>query len=263
MEEVEVTKEKDRFLPVSIVVAAVLIGGSVVFATLYRSSAPTPALVAGVPAATSSAQGQTPSAAAVAALQLTPRDIVLGNADASVTVIEYGDYQCPFCVRYFVQVQPLIVQDYVNAGKVKFVFRDFPFLDGGAAVTGVGESHMAGTAAECAKDQNQFWPYHDALYAAKAADEAKGGGENDGFYSRTLFLQIANRLNMNASAFASCIDSGKYASTTAADYLAAQTVGINSTPTTFVDGKMVVDANGNSAGADGNAVLQAIAAALQ
>ena len=166
-------------------------------------------------------------------------------------------------MRFYEQVQPLIVQDYVNTGKAKFVFRDFPFLDQSQiSSSNVGESHAAGAAAECAKDENQFWPYHNALYAAKSADEAKGGGENDGFFNRALFLKIASQLNMNATAFASCIDSGKYAATVSADYSAAANAGMNSTPTTFVNGKEVVDSTGFSAGADQNAILQAISAAI-
>jgi protein-disulfide isomerase len=253
--------QKDRFLPISIVVAAVLIAGSVVFATFYKPAAPQQ-VAGGGAAATTTAQA--PSAAALAALQLTPHDAILGDANAPVTVIEYGDYQCPFCTRYFQQVQPLIVQQYVNTGKAKMVFRDFPFLDQAAVAGGAtGESHAAAAAAYCAEDQNQFWPYHDALYTAKIGDEAKGGGENDSFYTPTLFLQIAGRLGLNATTFANCIDSGKYASTTTADYTTAQLVGVDSTPTTFVNGKMVVDASGNSVGADGTAVLQAIANAAQ
>ncbi len=257
---------KDRLLPISIIIAAVLIGGSVLFATLYRPSASTPGVGAGNAGAPTANGGtaQAPSAAAAAALALGPRDVILGNASAPVTVVEYGDYQCPFCTRFYEQVQPLIIQNYVNAGKAKLVFRDFPFLDSAEITSSsVGESHAAGAAAECAKDENQFWPYHDALYAAKAADEAKGGGEDNGFFNRALFLKIAGQLGMNAVAFANCIDSGKYTATVTADYAAAMNAGVNSTPMTFVNGKEVTDALGQSVGANGSAILAAINAAIK
>ncbi|MGC9599007.1 MAG: thioredoxin domain-containing protein [Minisyncoccia bacterium] len=257
---------RDRFLPASIIIAAVLIGGSVLFAALYRPGASTPsggAGNAGAPAANGGA-AQAPSAAVATAPAPGSRDVILGNASAPATVIEYGDYQCPFCVRFYEQVQPLVIQNYVNAGKAKLVFRDFPFLDSAEITSSsVGESHAAGAAAECAKDENQFWPYHDALYAAKAADEAKGGGEDDGFFNRALFLKIAGQLSMNTTAFASCIDSGKYTATVNADYTAAMNAGVNSTPMTFVNGKEVTDALGQSVGANGTAVLAAIAAAIK
>lgn len=252
--------KKNLLLPVSILVAAAIVGGAVIFSTLYRPGA---APTTGAPAGNNGAAG-TPSATAAAALALGPRDVILGNASAPVTVIEYGDYQCPFCTRFFTQVEPTIVAKYVNTGKVKFVFRDFPFLDRFSGLpAGANESHAAGAAAECAKDQGKFWPYHDALYTAKAADEAKGGGENDGLFSKTLFLKIASQVGMDAATFGTCITSNKYASTTEADYASAQIAGVNSTPTTFVNGVKVVDASGQSVGADGNAILAAIDAAIR
>lgn len=120
---------------------------------------------------------------------LTDRDIILGDANAPVTVIEYGDYQCPFCELFSAKVQPLIKQQYVDTGKAKFVFRDFPFLG--------QESFDAGAAVECAKDQGKFWEYHDALYIAKTEDAQKyGGGENDGFLNRDMFLNLAKKLGL-------------------------------------------------------------------
>lgn len=120
-------------------------------------------------------------------LALTSSDVIMGKADAPVTVIEYGDYQCPFCELFYAQVQPTIEQ-YAQQGKVKFVFRDFPFLG--------QESLDAGAAAECAKDSGKFWEYHDALYAAKTEDAQKyGGGENDGFISRDTLLNLWQKVS--------------------------------------------------------------------
>lgn len=256
---VEGTAGKNKyFLPISILIAAVLIGGSVVFSALYRPG--TNAAGTGAAAPVAGALG----ANSGGAFTLGPRDVILGNANAPVTVIEYGDYQCPYCTRYFSQVQPAIVSNYVNTGKAKFVFRDFPFLDRFAGLpAGANESHAAGAAAECAKDQGKFWQYHDALYTAKIGDETNGGGENDGFYNNALFLKLAGQVGMNTTTFGNCITSGKYASTTNQDYLAAQSAGVDSTPMTFVNGKEVTDAGGNSVGGDQSAVLAAIAAAVQ
>ena len=107
----------------------------------------------------------TPTANVASLMTLGSRDAVLGNANAPVTIIEYGDYQCPFCTRYFSQIQPVIKSQYIDTGKAKMVFRDFSFLG--------PESTAAANAAQCAEDQGKLWSYHDALYAAKVADEAK------------------------------------------------------------------------------------------
>lgn len=258
-DEVATPQKKDRFLAISILVAAVLIGGAIVFSVLYHPAAsPAPAVVPSAPAAQN---GPTqPSAATIAAaMQLGPQDVALGNANASVTVIEYGDYQCPFCIEFFTQVEPTIVSKYVNTGEAKFVFRNFPFIDRFPGLpAGANESHDAAAAADCAKDQGQFWPFHDALYNAKVADEAKGGSENDGLFNRALFLKLAGQMSINLSTFTSCLTSGKYTAEVQNDYTAAQAAGVNSTPTTFVDGKEVVDANGQSVGASASAILAAI-----
>ena len=255
----EAPRKREWLLPISIVIAAVLVGGSLVFSALYKPSPAAPAAPSGQAVVPT---GPT-SAAVAAAMQLTADDVALGDANAPVTVIEYGDYQCPFCTRFFTQVEPQIVQNYVKTGKAKFVFRNFPFIDRFPGLpAGANESHAAAAAAECAKDQGKFWEFHDALYNAKVADEAKGGTENDGAFSKTLFGNIAQQLSINISTFTSCVVSGKYASRVNDQYTAAASAGVNSTPSVYVNGKPVVDANGQSVGADGPSILRAIDAAL-
>src|SRR5438445_241821 len=103
--------------------------------------------------------GQNQNGAAAVAAGLPPvggRDVVLGDANAPVTFIEYGDYQCPFCGQFFTQVESKLRDSYAKTGRVKMVFRSFQFLG--------PESTAAAGAAECAKDQSKFWSYHDALY---------------------------------------------------------------------------------------------------
>jgi protein-disulfide isomerase len=184
---------------------------------------------------------------------LGSRDAILGNANAPVTIVEYGDYQCPFCTRYFSTIQPQIVSDYINTGKAKMVFRDFAFLG--------PESTIAANAAQCAEDQNKLWAYHDALYTAKIQDEAKGGSEDDGFYTPALFVKLAGQVGLNIPTFTSCVNGNSDASVVASEISAAQAAGVNSTPVTFVNG-VEVEVNGQSAGADAATVLKAIQAAV-
>jgi protein-disulfide isomerase len=113
-------------------------------------------------------------------LALTSRDVVLGDSNAPVTLIEYGDYQCQFCGVYFQQVEPVLRSQYIDTGKVKMVFRNFQFLS--------PESVAAAEAAECAKDQDAFWEYHDALYTALARKTP---------FDREIFLEIAQDLELD------------------------------------------------------------------
>jgi protein-disulfide isomerase len=255
--------KKDRVLPISILIAAVMIAGALVFATIYKgdnSGAVVGAGNNGGAAAGGAAAGGTgavapSSASTTAILALNSRDAILGNANAPVTIIEYGDYQCPYCAQFFSTIQPSIIQNYVNTGEARVVFRDLPFLG--------PESVAAANAAQCAEDQNKLWAYHDALYNAKLADDAKGGGEDDGTLSRTLFMSIATKLGMDTSAFASCIDASKDASIVTQEKADAEViVGGDSTPATVVNGVLVADANGASVGDNATAVLNAIAAAV-
>ncbi len=226
LQEKRPAEKKDRFLPISILIAAVLIAGSVVFSVLYHPGASAPADGA---AGTGAAAGTN-----AAVMKIGPRDEILGNPNAPITLVEYGDYQCPFCTAFFKQTQPQIVSNYVNKGVVRMVFRNFPFLG--------PESIAAAQAAECAFDQHKLWAYHDALYQAKADDEAKGGGENDGSLNRTLFVSIAGKLGLDMPTFTSCLDGNKHASDVTAAKTAAGAAGVNSTPNFFVNGAQIIGA---------------------
>lgn len=221
-EEIEVT-EKNRdsqnyFLPASILVAAVLISGSVIYAVGVFNSG------GGRLDKTNQSSGST-SAGQGLKKEISPRDVVLGDPKAPVTFIEYGDYQCPFCARFFKDTEPLIRENYIKTGKVKMVFRNFQFLG--------PESVSAAEAAECAKDQGKFWTYHDALYAA----ELKDGQENNGNLRKELFIDLAKNAGLDVNIFASCYDGGKYAGQVQKDTADAQALGVNSTPTVFVNGE--------------------------
>jgi protein-disulfide isomerase len=221
--------KRDYFLPMSILVAGVIIAGAVVFAS-YRGS-PASLAAGGVAQNNNQPAAAQPSVNAADIMKLGSRDAVLGSANAPVTIIEYGDYQCPFCTKFFSQTQSLIVANYVNTGKAKFVFRNLAFLG--------PESTAAAQAAECANDQGKLWAYHDALYKAKIADENAGGSENDGYFTRAVFLKLAGQVGLDATAFASCVDGNKYATLVAQEKSDTSAIGVNSTPTFFVNGQEI------------------------
>jgi protein-disulfide isomerase len=238
--------KRDLFLPISILAAAVMIGGAILFASLYKGGAATN--TAGG-TGTDNTGGAATTTVNPAVMNLGPRDAILGNTNAKVTLIEYGDYQCPFCAQFFSQTEPQIIQNYVNTGKVRFVFRNFAFLG--------AESTAAAEAAECAEDQNKLWAYHDALYGAKVADEQKGGGEDDGFYNAAEFIKLAQQVGLNMSTFTTCVNTNQDASIVAQDKTSAGTYSVNSTPSFFINGTAI-------SGAQPYSVFQAaLDAALQ
>lgn len=220
--------KNDLILPASIILGAIIISASILYAAGLPSSQKTP----------SAGANPASSADLNAALALTSRDQILGDPKAPVTVIEYADYQCPFCESFFKSVEPRIQSDYINSGKVKLVYRNFPFLDTDPQTgqpVGYKESHISAEAAECAKDQNKFWQFHDLLFVA----EGKDGQERNGNLNRTLFVQLASQAGMNVATFTQCYDSHKYAATILADTQSAASVGVNGTPTVFINGAKI------------------------
>ena len=205
-------------LPASILVAAVLISGSLIY------------LVHGGKGTTAAPTDTTQQGGAVQATAPTAedRDVILGKADAPVSIVAYEDFQCPFCGQYFSETESQIRTAYVDTGKVKMVYRHLAFLG--------PESNAAAEASECAKDQGKFWDFHDALFNAEIAD----GQEGNGNLKRSLFMQLAKDTKLNETDFAKCIDSKKYA-----DYVTQQTddahkkYGVQSTPTIFVNDQKV------------------------
>lgn len=151
----------------------------------------------------------------------------LGDKNAKVEVIEFGDFQCPFCGRFLKEVEPSLIKDYVDTGKAKFAFRHYAFLG--------QESTWAAEASECANEQGKFWDYHNYLYSHQ-------GGENQGAFSKDNLKSFAATLGLNSSQFASCLDSDKYAKNVADDLSTGQKAGVNGTPGTFINGQLVVGA---------------------
>jgi protein-disulfide isomerase len=199
-------------LPASILLAAVIIAGAIIY--LVHSGGGT---------ATPGTDGTDDTSQDLPSPTVSDRDVLLGNADAPVSIIEYGDYQCPFCSEFFVDTEPTLRAQYIQTGKAKMVFRNFSFLG--------PESDAAAAAAECAKDQQHFWEYHDALYSA----EHKDANENNGNLNRALFMKLATDLKLDTAAFGKCIDSGTYATKAQTDTDDAQQYGVQSTPTVFIN----------------------------
>lgn len=168
---------------------------------------------------------------------------MLGNANAPVTIVEYGDFQCPFCQRYAQNVQSAIVSEYINTGKAKFVWKDYAFLG--------QESLWAAEAARCANDQGKFWQYHDYTYSHQ-------GQENSGAFSKANLKKFAQAVGLNMAQFNNCLDSGKYTAFIQQETQQGSAYGVSGTPATFVNGRLVADGNGNSVGAAPFSVFKSV-----
>lgn len=151
----------------------------------------------------------------------------LGDPSAPILVEEYGDFQCPACDQFARQTLPQIESKYVNTGKVRFVFHQYAFIG--------EESIKAAEASECAGDQNKFWEYYDTLYANQ-------GGENTGAFSDSNLVDFAQQLQLDPTAFTTCLNSNKYESKVTGDTTDGQARGVNQTPTLFINGQKVVGA---------------------
>jgi protein-disulfide isomerase len=153
----------------------------------------------------------------------------LGAADAPVVVAEYADFQCPYCKEFALGPEQQLRKDYVDQGRVRLVFRHFPFIG--------NESTWASEASECANEQGRFWDYHDKLFEEQ-------GGENQGAFSQDNLKRFAAELGLDTQKFNECLDSGKYESQVQAAFNEARRRGVNSTPTILVNGKVIQ--NGSS-----------------
>ncbi|MBI2640627.1 MAG: thioredoxin domain-containing protein [Candidatus Sungbacteria bacterium] len=198
-------------IPGAIIVAGALIGAAVLYTSSPRSAVP---------------QG---TAAVGASPNIVPADLAgsapyLGNPDAPVTLIEFGDFQCPFCGRFFHTTEPQIIEQYVKTGKARFVYRDFAFLG--------PESEWAAMAAECANEQGKFWQYHDYLYNNQR-------GENEGAFSKENLKAFARAIGLSEAQFGSCLDSDKYLEAVRRDTDDGRSAGVNGTPATFVNGRLI------------------------
>ena len=168
-----------------------------------------------------------PTPPSTVSVTVTADDPVKGNPNAKVAVVEFADFQCPFCERFFTETEPKIIKDYVDTGKVKFVYKNLAFLG--------KESTDAANAAFCAKEQNKFWEYHDYLFSHQ-------GAENSGAFSVDNLKKFAVTLGLNATQFNSCLDSQKYNNLVQADLAEASKVGFNSTPSIAVGSTPIIGA---------------------
>lgn len=153
---------------------------------------------------------------------------LLGNKDAKVTVVEFSDFQCPFCEQLFTESLGQIKKDYVDTGKIKFAYRHYPLTDLHP------NAQKAAEASECANEQGNFWDYHDQLFQNQADWE---GLDSAGALEK--FVEYANTLGLNGESLRQCVTSGSMAANVKKDLDAGDKAGVDGTPATFINGMLI------------------------
>jgi protein-disulfide isomerase len=148
----------------------------------------------------------------------------MGDKNAKVKVEEFSDFQCPYCKQFATTMEQAFVDKYVATGKVQITFVPFAFLG--------DESVKAAEASLCAADQNKFWEYHDLLF-----DSQKG--ENQGAYTRDLFISLGKDLSLDMTKFQDCVDKSTNSQKVADNLKYGQGKGVNGTPYFIVNDKLV------------------------
>lgn len=205
-------------IPFAIVLAGIIIAGAVI----YRAgSNEVGQLKKDSGTASVAAQTGEPAGQASPAAPTIGDDVVLGDPNAPVTFIEFGDFQCPFCGQFYNETEKKLRDEYVKTGKMRIVFRDFPLLSIHPY------AQPAAEAAECAKDQGKFWLYHDAIFDRQSQ------------LATLDFTALAAELGLNKDLFSQCLKSGKVKPEIAQDLKDGEAAGVSGTPASFINGTLI------------------------
>ena len=171
-------------------------------------------------------------------LQPTPVGLIdpsnpraIGNPNAPVQVEVWSDFQCPACDEFELNIEPTLISQYVATGKVHLIYRDYAFIDRGAAG---GESHQSAAAARCAG--TKFWPFHDYLFQNQSTT-----GENKGTFTAAFLSSVADAVGVDRSAYDACMANGAAATVAEvnAETAQGQAAGVHQTPTIALNGKLM------------------------
>ena len=161
------------------------------------------------------------------ASKLPDDDAVLGNPNAPVTIVEFSDFQCPYCGKFWKETYPQIKSQYIDTGKVKLVYRDFPL-----SIHEMAQTYAE--ASECAHEQGKFWEMHDRIFG----DQQTGSTliTSDGL------KKIAKEIGLKETQLNACLDTHKYTEEVKKDGSDGEVAGVTGTPTFFINGKIEVGA---------------------
>lgn len=222
----QTTNSKNYLLPISIIVAALLIASA--FFVSKNSSF----------SQFKSAQFSTAKDQVKKSGQAAPQEFnidiegwpAIGDPKAKVVMVEYSDFACPFCTRFWQETLPLIKKDYIDNGKVRFVYKDFVVVGG----------DRAAEAAHCAQEQGKFWEYHDKLFSRNAQDRSQWADPE-------IHRAYAKELGLDEEALLKCFGDRRYEEMVTLSTQEATQNGGQGTPYFFINGKSVFGAQPYSA----------------
>ena len=169
-------------------------------------------------------QNQLPTTQPISPVKISADDDpIIGNPDAEISIIEFSDFQCPFCARFHVQTLPLILEEYIDEGKVNLVFRDFPIQSIHP------NAFPASIAAECANEQGKFREMHDKLF-----DNQNQSSRQQTSDAMLMFNQYAEEIKLDQEKFESCLSNGKYIDEIKKDLEDGRDYGVSGTPGFFI-----------------------------
>lgn len=151
----------------------------------------------------------------------TDGDPSIGPSDAPITIVEFSDYQCPYCQSWYQQTYDQLMANYPD--KILFVYRDLP-------LPGHPESLPAAEAANCAGEQGAYWKFHDDLFSGQYS------------LGRAAYEQYASDLGLDTATFSACLDDHRYQDEVKADYSDAVRIGLSGTPSFVINGRILVGA---------------------
>lgn len=213
-------EKKDLLISASILLGSIIISLSICFSAVKLAGGDVKLFGQGDSAKVGA--GDTPSIIKVVDRKEAPR---IGGGQ--LEIVEFSDFQCPFCQQFFNGAYKDIKTKYIDTNKVKFIFRHYP-------LSFHKNAGISAEAAECANRQGKFWEYHDLLFAKAKPD---GAGLN-----LADLKQYAKDLKLDTNKFNSCLDNGETKDAVKKDFEEGQRSGVNGTPTIFVGGVKLVGA---------------------
>ncbi|MCH1607466.1 MAG: DsbA family protein [Nitrosopumilus sp.] len=187
-------------------------------------------IIAGLLAVTGTADNNNSNALTISKLTDNGSPI-MGDPDAPITILEWGDYQCTFCYKFHQDTLDIINEEFIKTGKVKVIFKDFP-LNG-------PDSKLAAESSYCAHDQGKYWEYHDQLYENWA-------GERTGWITREALSEFAKSINLDTAEFNKCLNESKHENKINSIYEFGKQIGIDATPSFLVfNDEKIIKIRGN------------------
>lgn len=200
-------------LPGAILIAALVISATLIFTRNQSGSRGTAQIGGNAP------QGESRPAE----IKINSDDHILGDKNAKVTIVEYSDFQCSYCGKFWSETLPQIKRDFVDTGKARLIYRHYPlpFHEG---------AKPAAYATECANEQGKFWQMHDKIY-----EEQKKTPQ----FTVNDLKKWAAAIGLDAVKFNQCLDSEKYTQKVSDDFASGQAAGVSGTPTFFINGRKI------------------------